>query len=87
MNGNFLYQGQPGGKFVDVTSTMKLPQPVGLVGAAVVDLDNDGWEDLILGSQILRNNKGREFQPIRSTPGRVFRQIRRPSSPTTIATA
>ena len=40
-----------------------------MVGAAIADLDNDGWEDIILGSQILRNEKGREFRPIRTTPG------------------
>jgi hypothetical protein len=68
-NGNFLYQGQPNGKFVDVTSRMKLPQPGGMVGAAIIDLDNDGWEDFILGSYVLRNEEGREFRLVRTTPG------------------
>ena len=62
VNGSFLYQGTPSGKLIDVTSRMKLPQSGALAGAAVVDLDNDGWEDLILGSFILRNEAGREFR-------------------------
>ncbi len=47
--GNRLYQGQPGGKFLDVTSSAQLP-PQALRGyaAVVADLDNDGWEDLVI---------------------------------------
>lgn len=69
VNGNFLYEGQPSGKFVDVTAKMRLPQPGAVVGAAIADLDNDGWEDFILGSFILRNEEGREFRRIPSIPG------------------
>ena len=69
VNGNFLYEGQPSGKFVDVTAKMKLPQSVGLQGAAIVDLDNDGWEDFIFGSSILRNLAGREFRSLPPIPG------------------
>jgi FG-GAP-like repeat len=73
VNGNFLYEGQPSGKFVDVTARMKLPQSAGLQGAAIVDLDNDGWEDFILGSFILRNLAGREFRSVPPIPGLSLR--------------
>src|SRR5262249_56738943 len=44
-----LYQGGPDGTFTDVTEKMKIPTH-GMAGAvaAFVDLDGDGWEDLIL---------------------------------------
>jgi hypothetical protein len=65
-NGYFLYKGLPGGKFVDVTAEMGLPrQAIESVPcarlAAFVDLDGDGWEDLILGRHIYRNEGGKRF--------------------------
>jgi hypothetical protein len=70
VNGNFIYEGQPDGKMVDVTSKIGLPQSRVLVGAAIVDLDNDGWEDMILGSSMYRNEEGKRFQarPVVSGP-------------------
>jgi hypothetical protein len=60
-----LYQGLPGGRFKEVTLEMGLPgvSPPGFGGnaAAFVDLDGDGWEDLILGNQIYRNVAGKKF--------------------------
>jgi hypothetical protein len=61
-----LYKGLPGGKFRDVTSEVGLPLaspdlPDLAAMAAFVDLDGDGWEDLILGDRIYRNDKGRRF--------------------------
>ncbi len=61
----FLYQGLPDGKFRDVTADMGLPES--LLGyhefnyAAFADLDGDGWEDLLLGGKIYRNDNGRRF--------------------------
>lgn len=61
-----LYKGQPDGKFLDVTTEVGLPShllnPAGpnLV-AAFVDLDGDGWEDLILDKRIYRNEEGLRF--------------------------
>jgi hypothetical protein len=65
-NGYFLYKGLPGGKFVDVTNEMGLPRhPVDSARcanvAAFVDLDGDGWEDLILGNHVYRNDQGKRF--------------------------
>jgi hypothetical protein len=69
LNGNALYQGQPGGNLVDVTSKLRIPQSPWLVGAAFVDLDDDGWEDLILGPHVLRNDEGRAFRARPVIPG------------------
>jgi hypothetical protein len=65
-NGYFLYKGLPGGKFVDVTTEMGLPRvshegTLNAKVAAFVDLDGDGWEDLILGSRVYRNDAGKQF--------------------------
>ncbi len=69
VNGYFLYRGLPGGKFQNVTSEMGLPQVFGEANsrslvAAWVDLDGDGWEDLILGRYIFKNVGGQRFQNV-----------------------
>jgi hypothetical protein len=61
-----LYKGLPGGKFKDVTRKMGLPTKprvatVGGTTAAFVDLDGDGWVDLILGDRVYRNVRGKKF--------------------------
>jgi hypothetical protein len=61
INGCFLYKGKVGG-FADVTARLGLPttamdHPLG----AWVDLDGDGWEDLILGQRVYRNEGGKRF--------------------------
>jgi hypothetical protein len=64
IKGIYLYEGLPGGKFRDVTEQMGLNKESGRttnLRACFVDLDNDGWEDLILGSQVFRNDQGRRF--------------------------
>jgi hypothetical protein len=61
-----LYRGLPDGKFVDVTVEMGLPpmmvssRPLSGV-AAWIDIDGDGWEDLILGDRVFRNIEGKKF--------------------------
>jgi hypothetical protein len=69
LNGIALYKGLPDGKFVDVTQEVGLPwrllDPVGAnLVAAFVDLDGDGWEDLILNKRIYRNEGGQRFQDV-----------------------
>jgi len=67
VNGYFLYRGGPDGRFVDVTAEVGLPTradktgPIGAV-ACWVDIDGDGWEDLILGRRVYRNMEGKRFE-------------------------
>jgi hypothetical protein len=65
-NGYFLYKGLGDGKFRDVTAEVGLPTilpdlSAGSLVACWVDIDGDGWEDLILGKYIFRNDKGKRF--------------------------
>ncbi len=61
-----LYKGTASGKFEDVTQQVGLParpnhfSPLATLGA-FVDLDGDGWEDLILGGRVYRNDGGVRF--------------------------
>ncbi len=68
LNSYALYQGEPGGRFSDVTSSKGLPTipltAARAVFAAFVDFDNDGWEDLLLGEQVFRNEAGRRFADV-----------------------
>ena len=64
VNGVWLYKGLGDGKFQDVTEEMALPRSLGpsasLLGA-FIDIDGDGWDDLILGDRIYRNIEGKRF--------------------------
>src|SRR5262249_24429670 len=64
VSANRLYQGRPDGTFTDVTAQARLPQIPRLTGATFADLDGAAWEDLILGSLLLRNDEGRAFSPV-----------------------
>jgi hypothetical protein len=69
INEYFLYKGQSGGKFKNVTAEVGLPENVAELSsrgqvAAWVDLDGDGWEDLILGPYVFRNLEGKQFQNV-----------------------
>lgn len=63
--GNFrLYEGQAEGRFRNVTPKTKLIEQHGqqsITPVAFADLDGDGWEDLILGDSVYRNEQGRRF--------------------------
>jgi hypothetical protein len=69
-----FYQGLPGGRFKEVTEQVGLPrrperqQPSGMI-AAFADLDGDGWEDLLLGGVLYRNDQGRRFVPVSTNLG------------------
>ncbi len=61
LKGCWLYRGKPGGGFEDVTAARGLPaEPAGHV-AAWIDIDGDGWDDLILGGRVYRNEGGERF--------------------------
>jgi hypothetical protein len=69
VNGYFLYKGLPGGQFKNVTAEVGLPEIIPESSsrarvAAWVDLDGDGWEDLILGPYVFRNLEGKRFQNV-----------------------
>jgi len=62
VNCSSLYRGRPDGTFEDVTARMGLPPGgPGTAAAAWVDIDGDGWEDLLLGGRVYRNEGGRGF--------------------------
>ena len=61
-----LYRGLPEGKFQDVTVDVGLPRlrraaDAAEQAAAFVDLDGDGWQDLLLAGRVFRNKAGTEF--------------------------
>ena len=63
IRGNALYLGSPKGIFENATIQLGLPSTPTLVRAAAwIDIDNDGWEDLVLGQKIYRNHGGQKFE-------------------------
>jgi HEAT repeat protein len=62
VTGNTLYRGRTDGTFEDVTERYGLPRaPSRTSVAAWVDIDGDGWEDLLLGGRVYRNEGGKRF--------------------------
>lgn len=63
-----LYSGSPAGFFNDVTAQTGLGSLRGNAPVAVADLNNDGWEDIIVGpNQILANRQGQRFERLPQT--------------------
>ncbi len=60
---NGLYRGGPGG-FRNVTGAAGLPENSSYGAAAFVDLDADGYEDLLFGTRLYRNRGNGTFQDI-----------------------
>jgi HEAT repeat protein len=61
VKGCTLYQGRADGTFEDVTARCGLPRRGARPVVAWVDIDGDGWEDLILGGRVYRNEGGKRF--------------------------
>jgi hypothetical protein len=62
VTGCTLYRGRPDGTFEDVTQRCGLPRRPGeSLATGWVDIDGDGWEDLILGGRVYRNERGKRF--------------------------
>ena len=63
-----LYRNVGDGRFVDVTAGSGLDESYFGMGAAVGDIDNDGWDDLAVttsdGTRIYRNLGGGHFQNV-----------------------
>jgi HEAT repeat protein len=58
----WLYRGRLDGTFEEVTERMGLPRKgLRISAAAWVDIDGDGWEDLILSGRLYRNEEGKRF--------------------------
>jgi hypothetical protein len=63
VNGCIVYRGKPGGKFEDVTARVGLPgEELPHISAAWIDIDGDGWDDLIIGPRVFRNVSGKRFE-------------------------
>jgi hypothetical protein len=61
VTGHALYRGGPGGQFRDVTEQAGVTRAGSARAAAWVDLDGDGWDDLILDTKVYRNEGGARF--------------------------
>ena len=63
--GTALYRGLPEGGFEDVTAAVRLTavrKALPEINAAFVDLDGDGWEDLVFATGVIfRNSNGQKF--------------------------
>lgn len=62
-SGNHLYRNNGNGTFTNVAATAGV---AGLTGrnTAFLDLDNDGWLDLLIGSTMYRNNQDGTFSAV-----------------------
>ena len=78
-----LLRSVAGEKFEEVTDEMRLPSWAAeesrsrsaqdqVYLATWIDIDNDGFPDLILGDRLYRNQEGRRFQDVTDTSGLVF---------------
>ncbi|MDA0751973.1 MAG: CRTAC1 family protein [Verrucomicrobia bacterium] len=73
--GNCLYVQQANGGFVDKTAEYQLGLRGYFHGVGVGDLNNDGWDDLVLteyqGIRVFRNRDGKTFEDVTAQSGLV----------------
>jgi len=68
VSGHQLYRSEGGGRFSDVTAEMGIDPKTSGIHALFADFDGDGFEDLLLGEVIYRNEAGKKFVVLE--PGR-----------------
>jgi tetratricopeptide (TPR) repeat protein len=79
-DGHRLFRATADGVFQEITREVGIGRLHGTMQAAVLDVDQDGWPDLVLAggglepyrlepTLILRNDEGREFVPYSLVPG------------------
>jgi len=71
----YLLQLKGGTKFIDVTEDVGLSpenKAARVMIAGWIDVDNDGWPDLLLGDSLYRNDEGRRFQDVTAQSGLQF---------------
>ncbi|MFM7148564.1 MAG: FG-GAP-like repeat-containing protein, partial [Gemmataceae bacterium] len=62
-NGSALYRGTAKGVFENVTNRLGVPgEELPSRVAVWIDIDADGWEDLIIGDRVFRNDLGTRFE-------------------------
>lgn len=76
LNGVFFYRGLPDMKFKQVTIEVGLPAVTASgdkapLGAMFADFDNDGYDDLILGQTLYRNDSGRRFRRLTAADSNI----------------
>lgn len=71
VNASFFFVGRPGGGYLEISQALKINGNLGGGYAAFVDLDGDGWEDLIHGVaqhpdglKVYQNVQGRFFDDV-----------------------
>lgn len=73
-NTSFVYRNNGNGTFTDVTATSGLAGHA-IVSESVGDFDNDGWQDLVIGPKVFRNNLGQNYQLHTTLPTSIERAI------------
>ncbi|RDV15074.1 CRTAC1 family protein [Pontibacter diazotrophicus] len=75
-----LYRNNGDGTFTDVAETMGIDKALYTMGCNFLDIDNDGWLDMYLGTgdpsfeslipnKLFRNNAGKSFQDVTTAAG------------------
>ncbi|HXG00152.1 MAG TPA: VCBS repeat-containing protein, partial [Bacteroidota bacterium] len=73
-NTSFVYRNNGNGTFTDVTATSGLAGHA-IISESVGDFDNDGWQDLLIGPKVFRNNLGQNYQLHTTFPANIERSI------------